>query len=79
VRGILAYIVVPKNVPICKLNNMKRYGGVMMMCEPTYEERERTATQVGEEMGATLKLSSSSSDSILSTFFHKIIAHEEVI
>jgi threonine dehydratase len=54
VRGILAYIVVPRNVPTCKLNNVKRYGGVITMCEPTYEERERTATQVGEEMGATL-------------------------
>jgi threonine dehydratase len=79
VRGILAYIVVPRNVPTCKLNNVKRYRGVITMCEPTYEERERIATQVGEEMGATLKLSSSSSDSVLSTFFHKIIAHEEVI
>jgi threonine dehydratase len=25
-----------------------------MMCEPTYEARERIATRVGEETGATL-------------------------
>jgi threonine dehydratase len=53
-QGIPTYIVVPSNVSTCKLNNVKCYGGVIMMCEPTYEARERIATRVGEETGATL-------------------------
>ncbi|KAG0621885.1 hypothetical protein M758_3G055900 [Ceratodon purpureus] len=53
-RGVPAYIVVPNNAPTCKLNNVKRYGGRITMCEPTLESRERTAALVEEETGAAL-------------------------
>ncbi|KAL6979595.1 serine racemase [Sarracenia purpurea var. burkii] len=53
-RGIPAYIVIPKNAPRCKVENVKRYGGQVIWSEPTMRSREDTATKVLQETGAVL-------------------------
>ncbi|XP_073386933.1 serine racemase-like isoform X2 [Physcomitrium patens] len=53
-RGIPAHIIVPNNAPTCKLNNVKRYGGLITICEPTLQSREYTAACVQQDTGATL-------------------------
>ncbi|KAL5747463.1 hypothetical protein ACOSP7_024464 [Xanthoceras sorbifolium] len=53
-RGIPAYIVIPKNAPKCKVENVKRYGGQVIWSEPTMQSRENTASKVLQETGAAL-------------------------
>ncbi|XP_043809843.1 serine racemase isoform X2 [Manihot esculenta] len=53
-RGIPAYIVVPKNAPKCKMENVKRYGGQVILSEPTVQSRESVATKVLQETGGAL-------------------------
>ncbi|MCD7450454.1 hypothetical protein HAX54_006520 [Datura stramonium] len=53
-RGIPAYIVIPKNAPKCKFDNVKRYGGQVIFCEPTMQSREDTANKVMQDTGAVL-------------------------
>lgn len=53
-RGIPAYIVIPKNAPKCKVENVRRYGGQIIWCEPTMQSREETANKVLNETGAVL-------------------------
>ncbi|KAH7864481.1 hypothetical protein Vadar_029999 [Vaccinium darrowii] len=53
-RGIPAYIVVPKNAPKCKVENVKRYGGRVIWSEPNLRSREDMATKVLQETGAVL-------------------------
>lgn len=53
-RGIPAYIVIPKNAPKCKVENVMRYGGQVIWSEPTMQSRENTATRVLQETGAVL-------------------------
>ncbi|KAJ6840760.1 putative serine racemase [Iris pallida] len=53
-RGIPAYIVVPKNAPKCKVENVKRYGGQVIWSETTMLSRESTASKVQQETGAVL-------------------------
>ncbi|XBI93998.1 hypothetical protein VPH35_030729 [Triticum aestivum] len=53
-RGIPAYIVIPKNAPACKVENVKRYGGQVIWSDVTMESRESTAKRVQEETGAIL-------------------------
>ena len=53
-RGIPAYIVIPKNAPKCKVENVKRYGGQVIWSEATLESRESTARKVQQETGAIL-------------------------
>lgn len=53
-RGIPAYIVVPKNAPKCKVENVIRYGGQVIWSEATMQSREITATKVLKETGAIL-------------------------
>ncbi|KAJ0454165.1 putative serine racemase, Ammonia-lyase [Helianthus annuus] len=54
IRGIPAYVVVPNNAPICKVENIKRYGGEVIFSEPTMKSREETATKVSLERGAVI-------------------------
>src|SRR5262245_8474111 len=54
VRGIPAYIVMPKSAPAVKKAAVEGYGGVVTLCEPTLEARERTAADVVEKTGAVL-------------------------
>lgn len=53
-RGIPAYLVIPKNAPACKVENVKRYGGRIIWSDATIESREFVAKRVQEETGATL-------------------------
>ncbi|GAB2302152.1 hypothetical protein Dimus_036170 [Dionaea muscipula] len=53
-RGIPAYIIIPKNAPKCKVQNVIRYGGQVIWSEPTMQSRERTAAEVLRETGAAL-------------------------
>ncbi|MCD9644681.1 hypothetical protein HAX54_033092 [Datura stramonium] len=53
-RGIPAYIVIPKNAPKCKVENVKRYGGQVIWSEPLMQSREDTANKVLQDTGAVL-------------------------
>ncbi|KVH95381.1 hypothetical protein Ccrd_002511 [Cynara cardunculus var. scolymus] len=44
-RGIPAYIVIPKNAPKCKVENVKRYGGQVIWSEANMQSREETANK----------------------------------
>jgi serine racemase len=52
--GIPAYIVVPNNVPACKMENVNRYGGQITLCKPTLESRGKEAARIQQETGAVL-------------------------
>jgi threonine dehydratase len=56
--GVKAYVVMPSNAPQVKKDAVKGYGGTIIECPPTLEDRERTATQVQQEKGATFLHSS---------------------
>lgn len=51
-RGIPAYIVMPKNAPAVKKAAVAGYGGQITFCEPTLEARETTLAQAVKETGA---------------------------
>ncbi len=51
--GIKAYIVMPSNSPEVKKKAVKGYGGIITECEPTLEDRKKTAAQIQQEKGAT--------------------------
>jgi threonine dehydratase len=51
-RGIPAYIVMPRNAPLAKQAAVKRYGGDIVLCEPTLQARESTARALMERTGA---------------------------
>lgn len=51
-RGIPAYIVMPRNAPRAKQAAVKRYGGDIVLCDPTLEARESTARALMEKTGA---------------------------
>jgi threonine dehydratase/serine racemase len=53
-RGIPAYIVMPKNAPSVKREAVEGYGGIVTPCEPTLDDRERTAERLVRETGGTL-------------------------
>ncbi|KAG5589612.1 hypothetical protein H5410_040126 [Solanum commersonii] len=53
-RGIPAYIVIPKDAPKCKVTNVKRYGGHVIFSEPSMQSREDTANKVLQDTGAVL-------------------------
>jgi threonine dehydratase len=54
VRGIPAYIVMPRTAPAVKKAAVEDYGGIVTLCEPTLEARERTAAEVVAKTGGTL-------------------------
>jgi threonine dehydratase len=47
-----AYIVMPDNSPVVKVNAVKGYGANITFCEPTLQAREDTMEQVIKETGA---------------------------
>jgi threonine dehydratase len=53
-RGIAAYVVMPKNAPSVKRRAVEGYGARVFPCEPTLEAREAEAARVARETGATL-------------------------
>lgn len=54
VRGIPAYIVMPKNAPTVKKAAVEGYGGRITLCEPNLAAREEAANKLVAETGATL-------------------------
>ncbi|PWZ40278.1 Serine racemase [Zea mays] len=53
-RGIPAHIVIPRNAPACKVENVKRYGGHIIWSDASIESRESVCKRVQEETGAVL-------------------------
>ncbi|XP_076901804.1 serine racemase-like [Bidens hawaiensis] len=53
-RGIPAYVVVPKTAPKCKIENVKRYGGQVIPSETNMQSRQETANKLLHETGAVL-------------------------
>jgi len=53
-RGIAAHIVMPNNAPRAKVASVRRYGGEVLLCEPTMTAREGAARQKQAETGAVL-------------------------
>lgn len=54
VRGIPAYIVMPKNAPAVKKAAVEGYGGQVTLCEPNLAAREEAAARLVKETGAAL-------------------------
>ena len=54
VRGIPAYVVMPKTAPAVKRAAVEGYGGRVTLCEPTLEAREATAAEVVARTGGVL-------------------------
>ena len=52
-RGIPAYIVMPRTAPEIKKKAVAGYGGLITFCEPTLHDRESTLAQVVAGTGAT--------------------------
>lgn len=52
--GVKAYIVMPSNAPAVKKRAVKGYGGIVLECTPTIEERMFQANKIVQEKGATL-------------------------
>jgi threonine dehydratase len=52
IRGIPAYIVMPRTAPEIKVKAVRGYGGKITFCEPTLEARESTMDKVIKETGA---------------------------
>jgi threonine dehydratase len=52
-RGITAYVVMPRNAPEVKKAAVAEYGGRMVFCEPTLAAREAMLASVVQETGAT--------------------------
>ena len=53
-RGIRAWVVMPRNAPKVKVRAVEAYGAEITFCEPTLEAREAAAAQLLRETGATL-------------------------
>ena len=53
-RGIPAYIVMPRNAPKVKKEAVAGYGGRITYCDPTLEARESTLANIAQETGSTV-------------------------
>lgn len=53
-RGIPAYIVMPRTAPEIKKKAVAGYGGIITFCEPTLQAREETLTGVVAQTGAAI-------------------------
>ncbi len=63
--GVKAYIVMPSTAPQVKKDAVKGYGGIIIECPPTLNDREQTAAQIQKERGATFIHPSNDFDVIL--------------
>jgi threonine dehydratase len=53
-RGVPAYVVMPRNAPQVKQENVRRQGAKVFLCEPNVAAREAMCAEVQRETGATL-------------------------
>jgi threonine dehydratase len=51
-RGVPAYIAMPRNAPAVKRAGVEGYGGIITFCEPTVESRESTLARIIAQTGA---------------------------
>ncbi|WP_459212559.1 threonine ammonia-lyase [Aquimarina rhabdastrellae] len=63
--GVKAYIVMPTSAPQVKKEAVIGYGGELIECEPTLQARERTASKIAQEKGATFLHPSDNLDVII--------------
>ena len=63
--GVKAYIVMPSTAPQVKKDAVKGYGGEIIECPPTLQDRENTSMQIQKEKGATFLHPSNDLDVIL--------------
>jgi threonine dehydratase len=54
VRGIPAYIVMPRTAAAVKQAAVKDYGGQVVLCEPNLADRERVSNEIVQQVGGTL-------------------------
>ncbi len=52
IRGIPAYIAMPRTAPEIKKTAVEGYGGIITFCEPTMDSREQTKEKIVAETGA---------------------------
>ena len=53
-RGIPAWVVMPRNAPAIKQDNVRSFGAAIRFCEPSAAAREALCADVERETGATL-------------------------
>jgi len=53
-RGVAATVVMPRTASRFKMASVERYGGRIVLCEPTHRAREETARRIIEETGAAM-------------------------
>ena len=53
-NGISSIIIMPKNAPLIKINNTKKYGAEVILYDPLIESREEMANKISEDQGRTL-------------------------
>jgi len=53
IRGIPAYIVMPKNAPPVKIRAVESYKGLITFCEPSLQSREEQVERLIKKTGAT--------------------------
>ena len=51
--GVTAYIVMPSSALKVKIDAVKGYGGEVIICPPTFKDRETNAERISTENGAT--------------------------
>ena len=52
--GTSVKVIMPNNTPKVKVDNVKRYGGEIIFCEPNIKSRENTLNKMVKETGATI-------------------------
>jgi threonine dehydratase len=53
-RGVKATVVMPRTASGFKMASVERYGGRIVLCEPTHSAREEAARRIVEETGAAM-------------------------
>ena len=52
--GANVKVIMPNNTPKVKINNVQRYGGEIIFCEPNIKARENTLNEMVKESGSTI-------------------------
>ena len=54
INGISAIIIMPKNAPIIKISNTKKYGAKVILYDPLLDSREEIGKKISKEQDRTL-------------------------
>ena len=52
--GASSQVIMPENTPKNKIDNVKRYGGEIVFCEPNIKSREQTLEKIVNKSGASI-------------------------